>query len=157
MTTAQHHESATTGHRGWPAIASSVAMLLAIGVASQVVVDTISALSRSKAEAPTTGIKLLQLAGGLGNAVVVLLVAAVLVAVGRALAGADSWRSTAAMIIAAFGVLIALLFLVAILMSFSKVGGQSIAGTQEWATRVHLLLGGITALAAAALANEARD
>lgn len=157
MTTARNDAPMSTGLRGWPAIASGVALLLGAGAALQVLVDVIVNMSQDKAQAPTTAIKFMGLAGDVATVVPILLIAAVLVVLSAALIGVDDRRGLAAMIVAVTAVVVALLFLLALLMSFSEVGGRSVAGAEPWQTRIHLLLGGIAALAAAALANEARD
>jgi cytochrome bd-type quinol oxidase subunit 2 len=152
MSTARNADSTThNGHRGWPEIASTVALVLAAGVALEVLVDLISTLSRDDIDS-TSG-KIVLLASGLSTTVAFLLIAAVLVLVHRALGGADDRSRMAAMIIAITALVVAVILVIGLLMSFD----DGVLRTQPWATRVHLLLGAIAALAAAALANEARD
>jgi hypothetical protein len=97
-----------------------VALLLGAGAALAVLVDLIVNLSAEKAEAPTMGVKFMRLAGDIGSTVPLLLIAATLVAVSRALAGADARRSTAALVVMATAAVVALLLLIAFLLSFGE-------------------------------------
>lgn len=103
------------------------------------------------------GVKFMRLAGDIGDVVPILLIAAVLVAIGGVLVVADDRVRMAALIVAITAAIVGVLFILALLMSFGEIGGQSVAGAEPWQTRVHLLLAAVASLAAAALANEGRE
>ncbi|MEO6714966.1 MAG: hypothetical protein ABIM89_16280 [Mycobacteriales bacterium] len=153
MTTAHHDDMRTTGHRGWPAIASTVALALAAGSALLTIVRLLGYLTK---DGLTTSQKVIATASGMGDTIAILLIAAILVLASGAFGGRDTRDGTAALVITITAALVAVVMLLSVLMSFGDKN-EALMGDLPWVSRLTLLLGAIAAAAAAALANEARD